>query len=1644
MPGSCQPPDPLPRPSAPDYTRTGSYTVTVPDETFSYGHIEWEENYQSLSNQTGTLPRTKGTGAYGYKARACMINAGCGPWSSYKTVVVVKAPDKPSLEEFSPGACDKSLKVKWSAGSNYPASSYKSHTKYYELEESQHGNSWTITTGEDAQVASQSISIEIDTDYSFRVRAYYKWQGYTSAKSSWTSAESFDAKRCTPDAVTDLALTQENPLASATSLVAQWKKPNLGVSERYRVQFQKEGDSAWTTACDKEDRNFDNDNGYYLCEYADPDRGENYRARVLAYNQHMDEVEDGEWSSTTGVHGENGWQYVKHVNPGVPGRPVIEDKQINKQDGQYKVGFKLTWGAVDGAEYYEISENGGDWKRDDAGISIDTETEEVTKSYERQLATDYSYRVHACNPDELCGVASEGSHILNVPAAPGAIEVESTGDYGRDHTLSWPVPAGAVDTYKLSDDGGDTWRTVNVTDSDDGQAEPSTEPMVSTDITDALAGTDRGYRVKACNDYCGPASPALTYWMPEAVSAPQIDTYNPQNRSLEFSWPEVSGAHHYRVEKRVKDEDGWKGWSPVDFNEPLTDTTYTPTVEEGKTYNYKVAACNGHQVCGAPAAIGAHTMAPAAPTEISSAGQPTPESTTEVKLTWPAAGGEPDGYRVQRKNLTTDSGFEDIATFEWDVETSSGDPGYKDAGSALEPGHQYRWRVTAFKHDEYDSVAGDKLFSGAGAEVDLAIEYPAPSVDLGADVGKGLAPTDDLEAAKARHWAGYNGIYDVHWGLSDGTLDGNGIAVSEQVRLPESTEWVPAGDSAESCNAGLCSYNKPKSDTNRVYAYKAEACSPKPGGYCVEPEEVTVGVLEYPEPGIPPIFELSGPISDNQFTLQWSAPANTPPNASGDQIEAVTKYKVTQQEPVVDDQEEQPFEEVLHSNNTGEFDNNDNLITPYTSEPIIGTPGQLYIFELIACYEDENVRGCSPPTELDVYIPHAKPAVSHQVLDVANGRFKLTWPAPDGAPVDHYTIRESIDGGTSWSDPVNEANRPLTATEYTFNNKTAGEAYKYRVRACGEQADQCSNYGEHTVTLETAPGAHEDLRRTSPDEQAGTLDLEWNAPAGHVAIYQLQQKEAEGDSQWTDLAQPDSDTTTAQASGLTNGVEYQFRLRACSVADPEPGSEFCGAYDQTEATLAYSEPDPPTNLSATADRQAGTITVDWQAPANIDSQRAPVNVYHVQYQLADTDNWTTELVGVTAETPGAARSHPLTGLTGGSTYDIRVKACAAGDDATVCSKPTTVKTLYLPFTRPDAPDWLPTETDPSSEAYSQEDYDARRFELDWTRPAGHVDHYRLQSINHKEYGKPAPGPEADWSTIASAIAPREAPDKPMFAQFNREYGWSYYYRVRACSESGDTDSCSKWAFSERVRLAFPTPGVPVGLSTQNLDKAAGTFDLVWKELAGWAASQYRYKLQENSGDGWTTLQGEAADPDPEYSISGREPAVYSYHLKACNPEPDEEKCGDWTSPLEVNLYQNVDTRYRYDALGRLVQVTEDGSARRGYCYDAAGNRYRVAGSEAACTGEPPKPRPGRPQAPTGLSSLGHAGGGVTLSWNPVEGAAYYRVAVIKVNLDVYGQASAIRRVPGGDSDTYYTFSGYEGEWVQACNAYDQCGAKAEF
>ncbi len=276
---------------------------------------------------------------------------------------------------------------------------------------------------------------------------------------------------------------------------------------------------------------------------------------------------------------------------------------------------------------------------------------------------------------------------------------------------------------------------------------------------------------------------------------------------------------------------------------------------------------------------------------------------------------------------------------------------------------------------------------------------------------------------------------------------------------------------------------------------------------------------------------------------------------------------------------------------------------------------------------------------------------------------RWTTPADNGAPITHYAYRLSDDEGITWDpDWTTIPNSDAQTTSYTRAGLTNGTAYLFEVRAVNAAGNGSARRA--AATPATVPDAVADLKATP---RPGQVVLDWAAPASDggapITDYEYRYSRDSHDT-WTD-AEPawvtvPGGSSTQTVSGLTNGTEYTFAVRAVNAAGEGPAR-------RVSATPVVSAPGPVRHLKATPGD--GQVTLGWAVP--LSDGGTPIT--HYQYQRRG-GRWTTVSGG------GAARRQTVSGLTNGTTYTFSVRAVNS-----VGVGPSR-STTGTPVSSPDPPD----------------------------------------------------------------------------------------------------------------------------------------------------------------------------------------------------------------------------------------------------------------------------------------------------------------------------------------------------------------------
>ena len=271
-----------------------------------------------------------------------------------------------------------------------------------------------------------------------------------------------------------------------------------------------------------------------------------------------------------------------------------------------------------------------------------------------------------------------------------------------------------------------------------------------------------------------------------------------------------------------------------------------------------------------------------------------------------------------------------------------------------------------------------------------------------------------------------------------------------------------------------------------------------------------------------------------------------------------------------------------------------------------------------------NANGWGPWTDSPASHPPLPAAVGSITLTRSDTTLTVSWNAVDGAA--NYHALYQADGAGDWLPPITDYQN-ITATGFTFdvdNNKS----YVVGVRAgnsagWGPWTDSPAS-GPYTPptptpnpTPEPEPPATPAGLTAAPGD--GSVTLAWDDPGDSTITgyeYNVNHNDTStgnlsGWSDWTALAGSGAATTSHTFTGLTNGKEYRYHLRAVNGGGHGAAAPNAAPW-YVVAVPAVPLPAAPANLSVTPGD--GYLDITWDAVSGATG-------YDVRAKTADSSDW---------------------------------------------------------------------------------------------------------------------------------------------------------------------------------------------------------------------------------------------------------------------------------------------------------------------------------------------------------------------------------------------------------------------------------------
>ncbi|WP_446830353.1 fibronectin type III domain-containing protein [Candidatus Foliamicus sp.] len=800
----------------------------------------------------------------------------------------------------------------------------------------------------------------------------------------------------------------------------------------------------------------------------------------------------------------------------------------------------LTWNAIASATKWQVRYKAGNaawggWA-DIAGSSGSTARHTVTGLTN---GTAYLFRVRAFR-----GIAAgpTSDNVSATPApAPGKPQNVSAVPGDGSVLLTWNAIASATKwqvRYKAGNAAWGGWADI-------AGSGGSTARHTVTGLTN---GTAYLFRVRAFRGIAaGPRSDNVSATPAPAPGKPQNVSAVPGDGSVLLTWNAIATATKWQVRYKAGNA-AWGGWADITGSGGSTARHTVTGLTNGTAYLFRVRAFRG--IAAGPTSDNVSATpapAPGKPQNVSAV-----PGDGSVLLTWNAIATATKWQVRYKAGNAAWGGWTDIA--------GSGGSTARHTVTGLTNGTAYLFRVRAFR-----GIA-------AGPTSDNVSATPAP------------AP------GKPQNVAAVPGDASV-------LLTWNAIATATkwQVRYKAgNAAWVGWADIAGS--GGSTARHTVTGLTNgTAYLFRVRAFR----GIAAGPTSDNVSATPAPAPGKPQ--NVAAVPGDGSVLLTWNA------------IASATKWQVRYK---AGNAAWGGWADITGSGGSTAR----HTVTGLTN-------GTAYLFRLRA------FRGIAagPRSDNVSATPGPAPGKPQNVSAVpGDGSVLLTWNAI--ATATKWQVRYKA-GAADWTDWADIAGSNGSTTSHTITGLTNGTEYLFRVRAlrgtaAGPRSDNLS------VTPGPAPGKPQNVSAVPGD---GSVLLTWNAIAT-ATKWQVRYKAGAADwTDWADIAGSNGSTASHTMTGLTNGTEYLFRVRAFRGIAAGPRS------DNVSATPGPAPGKPQNTVAIPGD---GSVLLTWNAIAT-------ATKWQVRYKAgaADWTDW-ADIAG----SNGSTASHTMTGLTNGTEYLFRVRA----------------------------------------------------------------------------------------------------------------------------------------------------------------------------------------------------------------------------------------------------------------------------------------------------------------------------------------------------------------------------------------------------
>ena len=1043
--------------------------------------------------------------------------------------------------------------------------------------------------------------------------------------------------------------------------------------------------------------------------------------------------------------------------------------------------------------------------------------------------TAYQVQVHASNSLGNGQSATASGIPKAVPAAPAAPAV-TAGD--EELGVSWTPPAAngsAITDYdvRYSSDSGANWTEWNA---------GNTSSTASATVDNLTNGTAYVVQVRAGNaNGDGPWSPSSSsttpYGKPNAPTGLTVETVSATSLKASWTEPDTNGKAitdydvQYRACTNTNDlscatNPAWASTWTARTGETTSDTATTATITgltASTAYQVQVRAANGTAAPGGESAWSA--SATGTPNEVpGQPAAPTVNSTVQdrkLEISWAApanTGGAINDYDVQYRACTaTPKTCASNPTWgSWSSHAHTGTATTATISSGIANGTKYEVQVRASNRS--GSTGGTGQWSPSGSAIPAAAPTVAPG-NLTTTRGDQrltvawTAPSSDNGSPITAYIVRYCGVTTSTPSCSD------------RDNWDETAE-IGATNTA-TVITGL---------TNGVsYQWQVMAKNVIGGGPWSAPPRTGTPATT---PGLPKTLQLVG--NDSSLTASWEAPDSDGGLAINDYD---VRYRVTDTNDTQTGDQPGAWTDRGHSGTA-------------TTSTITGlTNGTEYDVQVRA----GNSIGKGEWTGSESLNAGGAPlAPARPTVTTGDQQLTVSWAKPDdngGGDITSYMVEyreQDTDADTPGNQPgqwsgdsptpptppatpgtTHVVQGPTTGANQGLVNGTVYEIQVAGVNARGRGAWSPAGTGTPAGTPSAPNGVNAAGGNT-------TMKVTWDAPdanGSNVTGFKVQHCTGDSDCAETGNVLATASVSGASArsytiTGLTNALTYDVRVQTVSSDQGD------SAWSDVAQDTAGGPPSAPTGLTVVA----GDTVLDtsWTAPS--DDGGWTIASYHVQYcdnstdcDPDDDDDWTDADSGLTA------RAKQITGLTNGTTYQVRVRAY--NSQSIKGPGPWSSTASGKPATNPSAPTGITLESGNAS------------LKVGWGAPVSNGSTVTGFQVRHCEeartnqqtgeliecYDNDSDPIEANWTTVS--VSGASARSTTLSGLTN---GARYSVQVRVVSSDEGNSTWTTWTQTGNPG-GTNEPGVPAAPS---ISATAGDaqFTVSWTAPANRGDAILSYEL----------------------------------------------------------------------------------------------------------------------------------------------------------------------------------------------------------